>query len=140
MPSGGPLHLFFNPNVIPCGPPAAPPPEVGPNNTIIVGLGPYKSGILSATLPTLTAEGVQVGDLLVAFMMVTNCPGFTTMAGGIPAGWTIVREDVNPGDGSVLGQPRPIYTGIAIKIAGSSDVAVNPSAYVFTSVQAMGVA
>ena len=30
MPSGGGLHLFFNPNVIPCGPPAAPPPEMGP--------------------------------------------------------------------------------------------------------------
>jgi hypothetical protein len=36
MSSGGGLHLFFNPNVIPCGPPAAPTLEVGPFNLTAV--------------------------------------------------------------------------------------------------------
>jgi hypothetical protein len=118
MPSGGPLHLFFNPNVIPCGPPLPPPPEVGPltPSSIIGGMALALGGTGTIDLSVL---GAEAGDLILVAMFCFNTPSSSgyTMVGHMPLGWTLFREDFND---STTVHPN-LYSGIASKIATGTE-------------------
>lgn len=100
-------------------PPAPPPPPPPPTPATVLqgskGQGTYQNCPVSA--PT----GLQVGDLMVAFVGCFNELGQlppTTMAGQMPAGWTLFLDAPNAGIGSLHG---PIYAGIAIKFAAAGE-------------------
>ena len=121
--------------VQPVGPPPPPPPPAA----VTVGLGPYLNvgfpgpSVKIFTLPTVqplepTGIPVQVGDILVAAMAGWNTSN-QTMAGHLPSGWVLVREDYQVASQSM-------YTGIAYKVAVSADtvaqnVLTDVPAYVF---------
>jgi hypothetical protein len=80
------------------------------------GQGTYQSD------PVPAPAGLQVGDWMVAFVLSQNelgQPPPTTMAGQIPAGWTLLRDDYNTGVGSLHG---PMYAGICFKRALLADI------------------
>jgi hypothetical protein len=130
MPSGGGLHLFFNVNQIPCGPPAPPPPEVGPGSSgpsTIIGAVEGNLDAYTASL-TLDLSGFTVlaGDILVAFFYRLASTGFS-MVGNLPPGFVLFREDNNPAVGAI--HPN-LYTGIASKVAagGETTLTFSPGA------------
>ena len=97
--------------------PNPPTPPIPPTSSVIVP-GTFSSANTPNPAIPNHVTGASVGDLLVAFMNRFNAPNGYTMVGHVPAGWTVVREDMNPGTGSLHGQ---MYTGIATKIAVTAD-------------------
>jgi hypothetical protein len=88
MASGDGLGLFFNRNMIPCGPPAAPPPEIGSTPTPATVLQGTKGQGTYQNAPVGAPAGLQVGDWMVAFVGCYNelgQPPPSTMAGQMPA-------------------------------------------------------
>jgi hypothetical protein len=109
MSSGGGLHLFFNPNVIPCGPPAAPPPEVGPASLPVIrnstaAIAPNNS----TTSLAIVVPAHVPGDLLVWVVGDTASAGI--MNNPPPAGWAapLGNQGTAGGNASLL-----IWTRIA---------------------------
>jgi hypothetical protein len=107
--SGDGLGLFFNINQIPCGPPAAPPPEVGPTTQ------PTVRGFNHTVAPNNTTTSVTIfvpthveGDLLVWIIGDTASAG--VMSATPPAGWTAPPGGIGTGGG---GASLRVFTRIA---------------------------
>lgn len=111
-------------------PPNPPPPPNPAIPATIVGVGPYVNALWPdpSVLPTI--DGVVVGDIIVAHMVSWSALGVVTMAGKMPSGFSLVREDFNPGTGS---NRCPLYTGIAVKTAVTFDTIHNLTAYSFAN-------
>lgn len=129
MPSGQGLLLPFPVvfNKIPCGPPAAPPPEVPPIPTgtpsSILG-GTWGGGGVFSSDATIdvSATGRQAGDyIVVSFARNTDSSGYT-MSGRMPAGFVLIREDRLTVTQHITMPTGEFYAGLAYKISDGTEM------------------
>ena len=123
-------------------PPPPPPPPQTPATAIIGtwaagnngGGGP---GNIAVNFAAPGSSTLAANDWAIAFIVGYHSisgTDITDFTGGLPAGWTMLRNDVNPGTGSLHGQ---MYCGIAVHKVTAGE-APSPT-YTFSLTGAGGV-